>query len=121
MRLTYIHQTKCNVTKLLVVVQQLLVVMPGLLLHLRQLLRPFFKPGDDIREDGVDVVGRLAGGEGVPHARVELERLVLARRRPVQQLAHRWVRYLVRPAVHNQEWQRHLHTHSTHLILIEIN
>ena len=63
----------------------MLVVMPGLLLQLWQQLlrRSVVQPSDDILENSPDVVGRLTRGEGVPHAWVELERLVLARRRLV--------------------------------------
>jgi len=61
--------------------------MPGLLLHLCwQVLHrdgSVVQPSDDILENSADVVGRLTRGEGVPHAWVELERLVLARRRLV--------------------------------------
>ena len=36
------------------------------------------EPGDDVGEDGLHVLVGLAGGEAVPHLRVELDGLVRA-------------------------------------------
>uniref|UniRef100_A0A8R7Q4W0 Uncharacterized protein n=1 Tax=Triticum urartu TaxID=4572 RepID=A0A8R7Q4W0_TRIUA len=72
---------------------------------------PVIEPCDDVEEDLVDVLRQLAGGEGVPHARVELERLVRAGRLPAEELADGGVRDPVASPVHDQEGQRHLREH----------
>lgn len=69
------------------------------------------EPRDDVGEDEVDVLGQLAGGERVPHARVELERLVRAGRLPAEQPADFRVGDPVGAPVHDEERQRHLREH----------
>lgn len=66
------------------------------------------EPGDDVGEDGVDVVVGLAGGEAVPHPRVELDGLVGAGGALVQRTAHLRVRHRVGLAVQDEERHAHL-------------
>lgn len=109
---------------MLLLVVVLLAVMSSLELQLirRSVGGSVVQPSNDVLENRPDVVGRLAGGESVPHARVELERLVVARRRSVQQLVHRRVCHLVCPAVHDQERQRDLQsTGSIYKCIIQFN
>jgi hypothetical protein len=56
---------------------------------------------NDVLENSLDVVWQLAGGEGVPHACVEFERLVLACHLPVQQFAHQRLDHLCLLIVYN--------------------
>lgn len=69
---------------------------------------PLIEPSDDVREDNIYVVRRLAIEQPVPHIRVHLKRLVRARSFLVQKLAHRFVRHPVLFAMEQYERQRDL-------------
>ena len=66
------------------------------------------EPGDDVGEDGLHVLVGLAGGEAVPHLRVELDGLVRAGSALVQRAADLRVRHRVGLAVQDEERQLHL-------------
>jgi hypothetical protein len=66
------------------------------------------EPGDDVEEDGIHVLVGLAGGEAVPHPRVELDGFVGAGGPLVQRAAHLWVCHRVGLAVQDEERQLHL-------------
>lgn len=99
--------------KLLLVscVQQLLLVLlvvPRLMLHLwsRRTFAgrpPPVEPSDDVWEDKVDVLRGLTGRERMPHARVELERLVLGWCSFVEQLADWGIDHYIFAAMHDQK------------------
>lgn len=108
--ITYMDRI-ANKLLLALCVQQLLlvlVVVPRLMLHLRSQRTfagrpPSVEPSDDVWEDEVDVLRGLTGRERMPHARVELERLVLGWCSFVEQLADRGIDHYIFAAMHDQK------------------
>lgn len=74
----------------------------------RLLLAVLLEPGDDVSEDDLDVVVRLAGCEAVPHSWVQSYGLVPAAGLLVQCLAHLRVRHHVCFPVQHEERQVYL-------------
>jgi hypothetical protein len=74
------------------------------------------EPGDDVEEDGIHVLVGLAGGEAVPHPRVEFDGFVGAGRPLVQRAAHLRVCHRVGLAVQDEE--RQLHLRSKHVSFV---
>ena len=69
------------------------------------------EPRDNVREHQLHVLVRLAGGEAVPHPRVELDGLVGAGRALVEGAADLGVGHRVGLTVQDEEWHRHLWKH----------
>jgi hypothetical protein len=66
------------------------------------------EPRDDVGEDQVHVLIRLAGGEAVPHARIELDDLVGAGCALVEGATDLWVGHRIGLAMQDEEWHRDL-------------